>query len=50
MEGFAYKKIIGLNDDITEIRTEVFIKEQEFNDEFDETAAVDKIVNTIKFK
>lgn len=31
-----YKKFIGLNDVIIKIRTEVFIKEQGFKDEFDE--------------
>lgn len=30
-----YKKNIGLNDDIIKIRTEVFIDEQGFKDEFD---------------
>ena len=37
MAEFDYQKFIGLNNDITEIRTEVFIKEQGFKDEFDET-------------
>lgn len=32
-----YKVFIGLNGDIIKIRTDVFIKEQGFNDEFDET-------------
>ncbi len=32
-----YKKFIGLNSDIVKIRTDVFIKEQRFKDEFDET-------------
>ena len=32
-----HKKYIGLNDDIIKIRTEVFIEEQGFKDEFDET-------------
>ena len=32
-----YKKYIGLNDDIIKIRTEVFIEEEGFKDEFDET-------------
>ena len=31
-----YKKYTGLNDDIIKIRTEVFIEEQGFKDEFDE--------------
>lgn len=31
-----HKKYIGLNDDIIKIRTEVFIVEQGFKDEFDE--------------
>ena len=37
MEEFNYQKFIGLNNDIIEIRTEVFIKEQGFKDEFDTT-------------
>ena len=32
-----YKKFIGLNSDIVKIRTDVFITEQGFRDEFDET-------------
>jgi len=32
-----HKKFIGLNDDIVKIRTSVFIDEQGFKDEFDET-------------
>ncbi len=32
-----YKKFTGLNNDIISIRTEVFIDEQGFKDEFDET-------------
>ena len=39
-----YKKFIGLNDDIIKIRTSVFINEQGFKDEFDET---DKICTHI---
>ncbi len=39
-----HKKYIGLNDDIIKIRTEVFIDEQGFKDEFDET---DKICSHI---
>ena len=31
-----YKKFIGLNDDIVKIRTEIFIDEQKFENEFDE--------------
>ena len=38
------KKFMGLNDDIIGIRTEVFIDEQGFKDEFDET---DKICSHI---
>ena len=34
---FDYQKFIGLNDDIIKIRTAVFIDEQGFKDEFDET-------------
>ena len=37
MAEFDYQKFIGLNNDIIKIRTEVFIKEQGFKDEFDET-------------
>ena len=37
MAELGYQKFIGLNDDIIKIRTEVFIKEQGFKDEFDET-------------
>ena len=37
MAEFDYKKFIGLNDDIIKIRTTVFMEEQEFKDEFDET-------------
>lgn len=32
-----HKKFIGLNDDIIKIRTTVFVDEQGFKDEFDET-------------
>ncbi|MBQ2611190.1 GNAT family N-acetyltransferase [bacterium] len=32
-----HKKFIGLNDDIIKIRTSVFVDEQGFKDEFDET-------------
>ena len=32
-----YKQFVGLNDDIIKIRTDTFIKEQGFLDEFDET-------------
>ena len=39
-----YKKYTGLNNDIIGIRTEVFIDEQGFKDEFDET---DKICSHI---
>lgn len=31
-----YKKFIGLNNDIINIRTAIFVKEQGFKDEFDE--------------
>ena len=31
-----YKKFIGLNEDIINIRTDIFVKEQGFKDEFDE--------------
>jgi len=34
---FEHKKFIGLNNDIIKIRTVVFIDEQEFKEEFDET-------------
>ncbi len=44
MTAFNYKKIIGLNDDIIKIRTKVFIKEQGFQDEFDD---VDKTCSHI---
>ena len=37
MAEYTYKKLIGLNDDIIKIRTAVFIDEQGFKDEFDET-------------
>ena len=37
MVNFNYKKFIGLNDDIIKIRTSVFIDEQGFKNEFDET-------------
>ena len=36
MTEFDYQKYIGLNDDIIKIRTDVFIEEQGFKDEFDE--------------
>lgn len=32
-----YKKYTGLNNDIIKIRTSVFIEEQEFKNEFDDT-------------
>ena len=37
MAKFDYQKFFGLNDDIMKIRTAVFIDEQDFKDEFDET-------------
>ena len=37
MKNFKYNKFTGLNDDIIKIRTSVFIDEQGFKDEFDET-------------
>ena len=37
MAEYTYKKLIGLNDDIIKIRTAVFIDEQGFKNEFDET-------------
>ena len=37
MTNFEYKKFLGLNDDIIKIRTSVFIDEQGFKNEFDET-------------
>ena len=37
MTEFDYQKYIGLNDDIIKIRTSVFVDEQGFKDEFDET-------------
>lgn len=37
MAEYTYKKLIGLNDNIIKIRTSVFIDEQGFKDEFDET-------------
>lgn len=36
MKNFTYKKFIGLNGDIIKLRTTIFIKEQGFNNEFDE--------------
>ena len=37
MAEYTYKKLIGLNDDIIKIRTSVYIEEQEFKNEFDDT-------------
>lgn len=37
MSKINYQKFIGLNDDIIKIRTKVFINEQGFKNEFDET-------------
>lgn len=37
MVNFNYKKFIGLNDDTVKIRTAVFVEEQGFQQEFDET-------------
>ncbi|MBO7238125.1 MAG: GNAT family N-acetyltransferase [Elusimicrobiaceae bacterium] len=37
MEQFSYKKFTHLNDDIIRLRTVVFVAEQGFKEEFDET-------------
>ncbi|MBR2083019.1 MAG: GNAT family N-acetyltransferase [Elusimicrobiaceae bacterium] len=37
MEEFHYKKFSGLNDDVVSLRTTVFMQEQGFKNEFDET-------------
>ncbi|MBR2081453.1 MAG: GNAT family N-acetyltransferase [Elusimicrobiaceae bacterium] len=37
MEDFAYKKHVGLNEDVINIRTAVFMQEQGFQNEFDQT-------------
>lgn len=44
MKNLTYKKFTGLNDDIIKIRTSIFVKEQGFNNEFDE---IDKICSHI---
>lgn len=37
MKSFPYKKFIGLNEDVINIRTAVFMQEQGFQNEFDQT-------------